>query len=91
LAFKRLSPNHAILLRIDVDDYTKAVDMVKSMIVEWRQALHRIPECDFNEHQTAAYVAGVLGELRPAVHTGIGGMGLSRVLETACAACGLAR
>jgi hippurate hydrolase len=51
-------------------------------MTEWRQALHRIPECDFNEHRTAAYVAGVLGEIGLAVHTGIGGTGVIGVLET---------
>ena len=51
-------------------------------MTEWRQALHRIPECDFNEYRTAAYVASVLGELGLAVHTGIGGTGVIGVLET---------
>jgi hippurate hydrolase len=50
--------------------------------MRWRHDLHRIPETDFAEVATAAYVAGVLGELGLAVHTGIGGTGVIGVLET---------
>ena len=51
-------------------------------MIEWRQALHRIPEGDFNEHKTAAYVAQVVHELGLEVHTGIGGTGVVGVLAT---------
>jgi hippurate hydrolase len=42
----------------------------------WRHALHQIPETDFNEHQTAAYIATVCTELGYQVATGIGGTGV---------------
>ncbi len=42
----------------------------------WRHALHQIPETDFNEHQTAAYIAAVCTELGYQVATGIGGTGV---------------
>jgi hippurate hydrolase len=42
----------------------------------WRHDLHRIPETAFGEHQTSAYVAGVLGGLGFEVATGIGGTGV---------------
>ena len=45
-------------------------------MIAWRHALHQIPETDFNEVATAAYVAAVVTELGYAVHTGIGGTGV---------------
>jgi amidohydrolase len=47
----------------------------------WRHDLHRIPETDFAEVATAAYVADVLVELGLEVHTGIGGTGVIGVLR----------
>ena len=49
--------------------------------MRWRRDLHRIPETDFAEVATAAYVADVLGELGLEVHTGIGGTGVVGVLR----------
>jgi amidohydrolase len=45
-------------------------------MIAWRHALHQIPETDFNEVATAAYVAAVLRDLGCSVHTGIGGTGV---------------
>lgn len=45
-------------------------------MIAWRHALHQIPETDFNEVATAAYVAAVLRDLGYSVHTGIGGTGV---------------
>lgn len=45
-------------------------------MTDWRHALHQIPETDFNEHQTAAYIAAVCHELGYSVATGIGGTGV---------------
>ncbi len=49
--------------------------------MRWRRDLHRIPETDFAEVATAAYVADVLVELGLEVHTGIGGTGVVGVLR----------
>ena len=45
-------------------------------MIAWRHALHQIPETDFNEVATAAYVAAVVRDLGYSVHTGIGGTGV---------------
>ena len=45
-------------------------------MIAWRHALHQIPETDFNEVATAAYVAAVVTDLGYSVHTGIGGTGV---------------
>ena len=45
-------------------------------MIAWRHALHQIPETDFNEVATAAYVVAVLTDLGYSVHTGIGGTGV---------------
>ena len=42
----------------------------------WRHHLHQHPETAFAEHETAAYVAGVLEELGFVVTRGIGGTGV---------------
>lgn len=51
-------------------------DSLLTRVRGWRRDLHRIPETAFSEHETAAYVAGVLRELGYAVTSGIGGTGL---------------
>lgn len=43
---------------------------------DWRRELHRIPETAFGEHETGAYVAGVLRDLGFDVATGVGGTGV---------------
>ena len=45
-------------------------------MIAWRHALHQIPETDFNEVATAAYVAAVVTDLGYSVLTGIGGTGV---------------
>jgi hippurate hydrolase len=45
-------------------------------MIAWRHDLHQIPETDFNEVATAAYVAAVVRDLGYSVHTGIGGTGV---------------
>jgi hippurate hydrolase len=47
-----------------------------TLMTQWRHALHQIPETDFNEHQTAAYIAAICAELGYQVATGIGGTGV---------------
>jgi len=51
-------------------------DDFATQLVNWRHALHRIPETGFNEHRTANYVAGVLEGLGLDVRRGIGGTGI---------------
>ena len=45
-------------------------------MITWRHDLHQIPETDFQEHHTAAYIAAVCSELGYQVTTGIGGTGV---------------
>jgi len=45
-------------------------------MIAWRHALHQIPETDFNEVATAAYVAAIVRDLGYSVQTGIGGTGV---------------
>lgn len=47
----------------------------------WRRALHRRPETGFEEHRTAAFVAGKLKEFGLEVHEGLGGTGVVGVLR----------
>lgn len=51
-------------------------DSVTSRARGWRRELHRIPETAFGEHETSAYVAGILRNLGYDVATGIGRTGL---------------
>lgn len=47
-----------------------------AQMTAWRRDLHQIPETDFGEHETAAYVAQVMRSLGYQVTTGIGGTGV---------------
>ena len=55
-------------------------DLVESMR-RWRRDFHSHPELGFEEHRTAAAVAGLLEEFGIEVHTGIGGTGVVGVLR----------
>jgi len=55
-------------------------DLVRKMR-GWRHHLHRYPEIEFDVHQTADYIASLLGEWGIEVHKGIGRSGLVAVLR----------
>jgi amidohydrolase len=48
----------------------------------WRQDLHAHPELGFEEHRTAAFVAGKLAEFGCEVHRNVGKTGVVGVLQT---------
>lgn len=50
-------------------------------VVAWRHSLHEIAETAFDEHRTAAFVAGTLHALGVEVAAGIGGTGVVGTLE----------
>jgi amidohydrolase len=52
------------------------MESIAQRALAWRRDLHQIPETAFEEHQTSAYIAGVLRELGYTVTTGIGVTGL---------------
>jgi amidohydrolase len=65
------------------DDLKRRVVDLTGSLVAWRRALHQRPELGFAEHETAAFVAARLGELRLNVTTGVAKTGVVAVLETA--------
>jgi hippurate hydrolase len=50
-------------------------------MADWRRHLHAHPETGFEEHRTAAFVAGILREAGLEVATGIGGTGVVGTLR----------
>lgn len=64
------------MLSVDID--ALAADMR-----QWRRHLHTKPELAFQEHETAAFVAGKLREWGIETHTGIGGTGVVGVIRGA--------
>ena len=64
------------------DDLRQAASDISPDLVAWRRDLHRRPELGFQEHRTAAFVAGRLGTIGvDVVRTGIAGTGVVGVLK----------
>ncbi|MDT8903042.1 amidohydrolase [Anaeroselena agilis] len=55
---------------------------ITTRVKEIFQTLHAIPEVGFNEHKTAAYLAAELGKAGYQIRTGIGGTGITGVLDS---------
>ncbi len=68
------------------DDLKRRVEDVRGSLVSWRRELHKKPELGFEEHETAALVAGRLRELKLVVETGVAKTGVVGVLQAAQAA-----
>jgi len=64
------------------------VNRYKSQIVEFRRALHRIPERGFSEVHTARYLERALRQLGLKPETGIARTGLAAVMEGAAPSAG---
>lgn len=60
----------------------KAIRTFHDDLTRIRQDLHANPETGFNEHRTAAVVAGLLASWGIEVHTGVGGTGVVGVLRS---------
>ena len=58
-----------------------AIASFHSEMAEWRRHLHAHPETAFDEHRTAAFVAGKLAEWGLDVHCGIGETGVVGILR----------
>jgi amidohydrolase len=57
---------------------------ISGKLVEWRRALHRIPEPGFQETKTSAFVKSVLDEIKPDfIQTGLAGTGLKAYIKGA--------
>ena len=54
-----------------------------AQLIEWRRALHRLPELSGHEHDTAATVAATLAPLHPdRILTGLGGHGVAAIFDS---------
>src|SRR5258706_16115605 len=65
------------------DDVRRRVEELSGSLVAWRRALHKKPELGFEEHETAAFVAARLHELRMDVKTGVAKTGAVGILRAA--------
>ena len=57
------------------------IQQIQPELVEMRRALHRIPEVEFEEHKTAAFLKTKLDGLGLKPETGLGGTGLSALIR----------
>ena len=57
------------------------LDTLTRDMTEWRRLIHRNPELGFEEHETAAFVAGKLRDWGIETHTGIGLTGVVGVIK----------
>lgn len=60
---------------------TPELDQLAQDMLAWRRTLHANPELGFEEHETAAFVAGKLREWGIETHTGVGGTGVVGVIR----------
>ena len=60
---------------------TTTVTAVRDELIADRRHFHANPELAFEEHETAAYVAGRLGSLGIEVTPGVGGTGVKGVIR----------
>ena len=63
------------------DEVKDRVRGLADALVSWRRTLHERPELGFEEHETAAFVAAKLRELRADVTTGVAKTGVVGVLR----------
>ncbi|GGE19471.1 putative amidohydrolase YhaA [Marinithermofilum abyssi] len=65
------------------DRVKQSVDQLFPQMVEWRQYFHQYPELSFHEEKTSTKVADILRKMGYPVQTGVGGFGVTAVLEGA--------